>query len=100
MQNLGFLTQLICFQDQFENLNTVDVESEEFKSLPPDIQHEIIMDMKERRKTHKMSRRTVTDLPEVCCFIIAFQRHWEKTCLLWLYIKVRHKLDCTTIEDG
>ena len=60
-------------QDQYEDLTAIDVDSSEFKSLPPDIQHEIIMDMKERRKTHKMSRRTVTDLPEVCPFFIDIQ---------------------------
>ena len=51
-------------QENFGDLNKIDVDSEEFLSLPTDIQHEIIMDMKERRKTYKMSRRTA--LPEVC----------------------------------
>ncbi|CAH1244600.1 ERCC5 [Branchiostoma lanceolatum] len=39
-------------QTEFQDITKVDVESEDFKALPPDIQHEIIMDLQEMRKRH------------------------------------------------
>ncbi|KAI8503975.1 nucleotide-excision repair, DNA incision, 3'-to lesion [Branchiostoma belcheri] len=39
-------------QTEFQDITKVDVESEDFKALPPDIQHEIIVDLQEMRKRH------------------------------------------------
>ncbi|XP_061180029.1 DNA excision repair protein ERCC-5 homolog [Saccostrea echinata] len=50
------------FQDEFQNLDDVDIDSPEFKSLPSEIQHEILSELKERRK--RLTRYTNLVLPE------------------------------------
>ena len=46
----------------FQNPHAVDIESEDFSSLPPEIKHEILTDMKEFTKR----RRTLFEaMPEV-----------------------------------
>lgn len=52
-----------CFQEEFfHNPQAVDIESEDFCSLPPEIKHEILTDMKEFTKR----RRTLFEaMPEV-----------------------------------
>ena len=35
---------------EYQNLNDIDVESNDFKSLPPEIQHEILSDLRDSRK--------------------------------------------------
>ncbi|KAL3847457.1 hypothetical protein ACJMK2_018363 [Sinanodonta woodiana] len=42
-------------EEEFQDLDAVDVHSNDFKSLPPEIQHEIIIDLKEKGK--RPSRR-------------------------------------------
>ncbi|MEE6470766.1 hypothetical protein FKM82_009059 [Ascaphus truei] len=56
------MTQKQILQDEFlSNPNSVDIESEEFSSLPPEVKHEILTDMKELTKR----RRTLFEaMPE------------------------------------
>lgn len=51
-------------KDRFQDLNDVDIDSAEFKCLPPEIQHEILSELKERRK--RLTRHTNLVLPQVC----------------------------------
>jgi hypothetical protein len=44
-------------------LADVDFESEEFKGLPLEIQHELLMDMKEQRKENALARIAI--MPDV-----------------------------------
>lgn len=49
-------------EEFFHNPQAVDIESEDFSSLPPEIKHEILTDMKEFTKR----RRTLFEpMPEV-----------------------------------
>lgn len=49
-------------EEFFQNPHAVDIESEDFRSLPPEIKHEILTDMKEFTKR----RRTLFEaMPEV-----------------------------------
>lgn len=49
-------------EEFFQNPHAVDIESEDFSSLPPEIKHEILTDMKEFTKR----RRTLFEaMPEV-----------------------------------
>ena len=41
---------LFKFQVELDDLEDIDIESDDFKSLPPEIQHEILTDLKEARK--------------------------------------------------
>ena len=59
-------------QDQYEDITKIDVESEGFKALPADVQHEIMTDMRLRKKNYNLSK--IVDLPDVssiyiCLFI-------------------------------
>ncbi|KAL4220671.1 nucleotide-excision repair [Mactra antiquata] len=49
-------------ESNYEDINKIDVESEDFKSLPLEIQHEIINDIRLSRKNYNLSR--ITELPE------------------------------------
>lgn len=55
------------FQSHLQNLNDVDIDSADFKSLPSELQHEILTEMKETRKRNFLA--TMEELPEVQCFI-------------------------------
>jgi hypothetical protein len=50
-------------KDRLQNLDDVDIDSVEFKCLPHEIQHEILSELKERRK--RLTRYTDLVLPEV-----------------------------------
>lgn len=57
---LDSLTSRLAFQDEiYENPNSVDINSEEFNLLSPEIKHEILKDMKEFNKR----RRTLYHKP-------------------------------------
>lgn len=45
------------------DLHTLDVNSEEFLSLPPDVRHDILSDLKETRKQNSWGR--LHEMPEV-----------------------------------
>ncbi|XP_022098685.1 DNA repair protein complementing XP-G cells-like isoform X2 [Acanthaster planci] len=47
---------------RYQNLNDIDIDSENFKALPPEMQHELIMEMKENKK--KNSWKTMDQLPK------------------------------------
>ena len=50
-------------QDEFQNLDDMDLESAEFKNLPAEIQHEVLTEIKaERRRNHWAN---IEELPEV-----------------------------------
>ncbi|KAK3605617.1 hypothetical protein CHS0354_027283 [Potamilus streckersoni] len=49
-------------EEEFQDLDAVDIHSDDFKSLPPEIQHEIIIDLKEKGK--RPSRRGEVKLPK------------------------------------
>jgi len=40
---------------------SIDVDSDDFKSLPPDIQHELLNDIKEIRKRRRTQFETMPD---------------------------------------
>lgn len=52
----------------YEDPNSVDINSEEFASLPPEMKHEILKDMKEFSKR----RRTMYQKPPEVLFIFMF----------------------------
>ena len=57
---------LFClFQNDFQNLDDIDFESEEFESLPAEIRHEILSEMKEQRRENALARIAI--MPEVWC---------------------------------
>ena len=47
-------------QETYQDPTSINVESEDFQSLPAEIQHELIQEMKEERKFMKK-----TDMPGV-----------------------------------
>ena len=47
----------------YQNLEDVNIDSESFLSLPPEIQHEMIVEMKEMKKRN--SWKTIDQLPKV-----------------------------------
>ncbi|KAH3806063.1 hypothetical protein DPMN_134377, partial [Dreissena polymorpha] len=49
-------------EDQFGDLQSIDVESDWFKSLPLELQHEIITDIRLSRKNYNLSK--IIDLPD------------------------------------
>ena len=59
---------LFVFQDGLAALSDVHPDSEEFKALPMEVQHEVLSEVKERRKYHSLSR--VAKMPEVCCVLL------------------------------
>uniref|UniRef100_A0A673AHH8 Excision repair cross-complementation group 5 n=1 Tax=Sphaeramia orbicularis TaxID=375764 RepID=A0A673AHH8_9TELE len=50
---------MLLLEDFYEDINSVDINSEEFASLPPEMKHEILKDMKEFSKR----RRTMYNKP-------------------------------------
>lgn len=50
-------------QAQYEDLNDIDINSEDFRSLPEEIQHEVITNIRESRKKPFWSR--FRELPKV-----------------------------------
>ncbi|XP_022254967.1 DNA repair protein complementing XP-G cells homolog isoform X2 [Limulus polyphemus] len=50
-------------EEEFQNLDNVDITSEDFHSLPPEVRHEILISLKERRR-QGWSRRE--ELPNNC----------------------------------
>lgn len=56
------LTFYFLQEEFFHNPQAIDIESEDFSSLPPEVKHEILTDMKEFTKR----RRTLFEaMPEV-----------------------------------
>ena len=49
----------------FREIGSVDVDAEEFKSLPSEIQHEILMEMKDSYR-RRYNRRKTQEMPDVC----------------------------------
>ena len=57
-----FMPELI-FQEGLAALSDTHPDADEFKSLPSEIQHEILRELKERKKYHSLSH--LTKMPEV-----------------------------------
>ncbi len=51
-------------QEGLAALGDVHPDSEEFQCLPHEIQHEVLSELKERRKYHSLTK--ITQMPEVC----------------------------------
>ncbi|XP_046566309.1 LOW QUALITY PROTEIN: DNA excision repair protein ERCC-5 homolog [Haliotis rubra] len=49
-------------EEEFQSLDSIDVESDDFRSLPSEIKHEILTEMKEMRKRRRLGKRV--PLPE------------------------------------
>ena len=47
-----------------EEITTVDMDAEEFKTLPPEIQHELLMEMKDSYR-RRYNRSKSQQMPEV-----------------------------------
>ena len=62
----------MILQDKYQDVSDIDIESEDFKSLPAEIQHELLTELKERGK--RLSRLNYK-LPEVS-FGISFQTRY------------------------
>ncbi|CAD5119273.1 DgyrCDS7901 [Dimorphilus gyrociliatus] len=58
-------------QEYVENLDQIDMESEQFRSLPYDMQHEILIELKEKEKRN--SWKTIDKLPPVAEDFSSFQ---------------------------
>lgn len=54
---------ILFLQENYEDVNTINVESSDFKALPFEVQHEIINDIRLSRKNYNLSR--ITELPAV-----------------------------------
>ena len=63
----------MTLQDKYQDVSDIDIESDDFKSLPAEIQHELLTELKERGK--RLSRLNYK-LPEV-----SFSIPWQKWCL-------------------
>ena len=63
--NLNFFSKCLYFaqQEGLAALGDAHPDSEKFKALPMEIQHEILSELKERRKYHSLSR--MCKMPEV-----------------------------------
>lgn len=48
---------------KYKDLHSIDVNSAEFKSLPPDMRHDILSELKETRKQNSWGR--IHEMPEV-----------------------------------
>ena len=53
-----------------QNLQDVDIDSDDFKALPPELQHEMIIEMKETRKRN--SWEMIQSLPAVRGLLASF----------------------------
>ncbi|XP_067669415.1 DNA excision repair protein ERCC-5-like [Haliotis asinina] len=49
-------------EEEFQSLDSIDIESADFRSLPSEIKHEILTEMKEMRKRRRLGKRV--PLPE------------------------------------
>lgn len=72
VRNAKLFTFLRFFssQDSLQNVDDIDFESPDFESLPPEIKHEILTEMKEQRRERALAR--FVDMPEVSfhpCFV-------------------------------
>ena len=52
----------VTLQDEFQDLNGVDVDGDDFKALPPEIQHEILSELKDKQKKNSWAK--LDELPE------------------------------------
>ena len=57
--------RFLDLQKMFREIGSVDVDAEEFKSLPSEIQHEILMEMKDSYR-RRYNRRKTQEMPDVC----------------------------------
>lgn len=58
------------FQSNFEDIEQINTESEDFASLPAEIKHELLTEMKDHR--HRTRWAKAGEMPEVCdCNITA-----------------------------
>ncbi|XP_076323676.1 rad2 superfamily protein mus201 isoform X1 [Tachypleus tridentatus] len=48
-------------EEEFQNLDNIDVKSEDFHSLPPEVRHEILISLKERRRRGWSRREELPD---------------------------------------
>ena len=55
---------MLWFQAQFQDLEDLNLESDEFLSLPPEVRHEILTELKDNRK--RTSWAKIDSLPSVC----------------------------------
>ena len=60
-------------QETYQDPTALNVDSEDFKSLPAEIQHELIKEIKEERKWMNKN-----DIPRVCCPVV--YAHIEILC--------------------
>ena len=68
---------VFCFvaQSELQNPEEVDIESEDFKSFPPEIQHEILTNMRETRKENywaRLEEMPEVDMADVFCLCIGY----------------------------
>ncbi|CAH1781165.1 unnamed protein product [Owenia fusiformis] len=57
-------------EKEYQNIEAIDVESEEFKDMPPEVQHEVLMEIRQRRKENY---EVQGDLPEDANDFSSFQ---------------------------
>lgn len=62
---LDRIDQQEAVEAQFDDINDIDINSEEFRCLPEEIQHEVITNIRESRKKPFWSR--FKELPKVGC---------------------------------
>lgn len=55
----------------YQNLDAVDIDSEDFKALPIEIQHEILLELKDRLRHRSWTKRG--NLPDVSCFTFSLR---------------------------
>ena len=55
----------------FEKPDSVDIESEEFTALPPEVKHELLTEIKNsHRRRHRQKNEVEVKLPQVCIWSI------------------------------
>lgn len=72
-------------QDRYQDMNEIDVNSEEFCSLPLEIQHEILIEMKERKKLRYIDTET---LPEVYVYVKQIEKIILQIFGFFLFLKL------------
>ena len=63
-------------QDNFQSLEDIDTESEGFLSLPAEIRHEILSDMKEQRRENALARIAIMPEVTVICVNVFMYAGW------------------------
>ena len=58
-------------QQEFQDPDEIDPQSEEFKALPPEVQYEVLTEMKEFRKQKRWKHST--EMPEVSELILGMR---------------------------